>query len=201
MRRRLEKYPGRLPGPRQPRAPCWRRAAGRRRRWSSTARPCAPRPDSAPVLNNLGAAAAVAGQEDEALAAYRAGGARAAGLRERPLQPRQRAGRAGRVRGGAARTSARSCACGPDDAAARNNLGAALLATGRAAEAIAELRRAVAADPGSLNAQFNLGRALAARGDLAGAAAQFEQALRIDPGDALAAAEPPGDARAAARAH
>ena len=71
----------------------------------------------------------------------------------------------------------------PDDATARNNLGGALLATGRVEESIRELRRAAELDPRSLNAHYNLGRALSARGRVGEAAAAFEQALRIAPED------------------
>jgi tetratricopeptide (TPR) repeat protein len=70
-----------------------------------------------------------------------------------------------------------------DPTETRNNLGGALLETGRVAEAVEQLRRAVETDPGSLNAQYNLGRALALRGRLDEAAAHLEQALRIQADD------------------
>ena len=51
----------------------------------------------------------------------------------------------------------------PDLASARNNLGVALLARGRATEALAHLQAAVNLDPGNATAYVNLGNAYLAR--------------------------------------
>ena len=62
-----------------------------------------------------------------------------------------------------------------------NNLGLMLLSGGRAAEAVAPLRRAVALDPLLVEALVNLGGAQLQQGDLAGADQTLRRALRFQP--------------------
>jgi protein O-GlcNAc transferase len=61
-----------------------------------------------------------------------------------------------------------------------SNLGVALLASGRANEALACLRQAVALNPNQPAAHINLGNALARQGQLDGAIACFREALRAE---------------------
>lgn len=74
-------------------------------------------------------------------------------------------------------------------ARAHYNLGNALAAQDRLAEAIVELRRAVALQPSLLPARANLGRALLLSGDRAGGVAELRAALAIDPTNARVRAQ------------
>lgn len=74
----------------------------------------------------------------------------------------------------------------PDWHDLRDNVAVALLASGRAAEAIPELERIVAADPTHQRAQFHLGIALKAVGRRPEAARALERAVALRPGDAEA---------------
>jgi Tfp pilus assembly protein PilF len=74
----------------------------------------------------------------------------------------------------------------PADPISLNNLGEALLASGQAAAAVSELRRALELDPDSPEALNNLGRALARSGDRQAAEASYRTALRVNPTFALA---------------
>jgi protein O-mannosyl-transferase len=64
---------------------------------------------------------------------------------------------------------------------ARTNLGALLVETGRAGEAIPLLERAIQERPGTVETYGNLGNALAAVGRNAEAISEYERALRINP--------------------
>lgn len=66
---------------------------------------------------------------------------------------------------------------------AHNNLGVALAAQGKAAEAIPHYREALRLRPVYAEAHSNLGNALAATGDLDGAVQHHREALRIWPGN------------------
>ncbi|HYM10614.1 MAG TPA: tetratricopeptide repeat protein [Bryobacterales bacterium] len=74
----------------------------------------------------------------------------------------------------------------PDSAIAHNNLGEALAAAGRWAEATPHFARAAAIKPNYAQAHYDLGRALQKQGNLEAAAAQFERALQIEPAFAAA---------------
>lgn len=76
----------------------------------------------------------------------------------------------------------------PDNPFAQNNLGIALAQAGRAAEAVAPLRRAVALRPDYPEAENNLGLALADSGHPAEAVAHYERALALKGGFAEAEA-------------
>src|SRR6185503_9791932 len=69
----------------------------------------------------------------------------------------------------------------PGDFVAHANLGAALEARGRAADAIAEYRQALRARPDSAAAHNNLGAALQTAGDLDAAIAEYGRAVRAQP--------------------
>jgi tetratricopeptide (TPR) repeat protein len=68
----------------------------------------------------------------------------------------------------------------PHDADARNSLGVAYDAVGRADEALAELRRAVELDPSLAIARFNLGTLLLSRGDRLSGIAELRRAAALD---------------------
>jgi tetratricopeptide (TPR) repeat protein len=76
----------------------------------------------------------------------------------------------------------------PDDAAANNAMGAALLASGQPGKAVAYLSQALKTRSDYFPARYNLGNALAAQDDFAGAAEQFRLALQLQPDDADAEA-------------
>jgi Flp pilus assembly protein TadD len=68
----------------------------------------------------------------------------------------------------------------PDDLAARNNLGSALLQTGRTAEAVREFEQVVRSQPNASKAHLNLGLALLQTGTQADACREFQETLRLD---------------------
>ncbi len=68
-----------------------------------------------------------------------------------------------------------------------SNLGIALQATGRLAEAMDAFRRAIALDPRAPDGHINLGLALRIQGRLEESVASLRTALAIDPQDAIAA--------------
>ncbi len=72
----------------------------------------------------------------------------------------------------------------PDNAAAYNNLGIALMKQGRSDEAIACYRRALAIDPGGAETHNALGDAFKDRERLEEATASYRRALEIDPDSA-----------------
>lgn len=74
----------------------------------------------------------------------------------------------------------------PGSPEARNMAGVALLALGRAPEAVDEFRRALAARPAYASAHINLGSALAEQGDLATAIEHYSRAVHAEPGSAPA---------------
>jgi tetratricopeptide (TPR) repeat protein/mono/diheme cytochrome c family protein len=74
----------------------------------------------------------------------------------------------------------------PDDFTGRYNLGAALQAQGRRAEAVRELREAVRLEPARATARNTLGAALQADGKVQEAAAEYREAVRLDPAYASA---------------
>ena len=69
----------------------------------------------------------------------------------------------------------------PDFSEAHNNLGNALLNTGRSAEAIEQYREAVLSHPDYVEAYNGLGAALLAAGRPQEAVEQYQQALRLKP--------------------
>ena len=69
----------------------------------------------------------------------------------------------------------------PHFAAAHNNLGLALVRTGKVDEGIEHYRKALEIQPGNAEAHNNLGAALARRGNLDEAIAHFQAALEINP--------------------
>ncbi|HVW21094.1 MAG TPA: tetratricopeptide repeat protein [Opitutaceae bacterium] len=69
----------------------------------------------------------------------------------------------------------------PGDSIAQNNLGRALFAAGRKAEAEARYRRALQLDPDNPEARYNLANLMAADGRLDGAIDQYRQVLRLRP--------------------
>ena len=69
----------------------------------------------------------------------------------------------------------------PDYAEAHNNLGSALLLTGRTAEAIDEYEQALRIDPDYAEAHNNLGNALVQTGRAPEAIDHYKEALRITP--------------------
>lgn len=69
----------------------------------------------------------------------------------------------------------------PGDFVAHANLGAALEARGRAAEAVAEYRQALRARPESAAVHNNLGAALQTAGDVDAAIAEYRQAVQAQP--------------------
>lgn len=72
----------------------------------------------------------------------------------------------------------------PENARALNNLGGALLAAGRTAEAIPHLETAARLQPGYAEPRQNLGIALLRSGDAATAITRFEEALQLRPDSA-----------------
>jgi tetratricopeptide (TPR) repeat protein len=68
----------------------------------------------------------------------------------------------------------------PENAAAWNNLGALLLRSGNAQQAVVEFRHAVSLDPDSASSHCNLGAALMKTGALDEAASEAKKALAID---------------------
>jgi len=72
----------------------------------------------------------------------------------------------------------------PDSAAARFNVGAALLAAGNRSGARPYFEQALQADPAHAMAHNDLGALLQADGDLSGAMAHYRQALQLAPNDA-----------------
>jgi tetratricopeptide (TPR) repeat protein len=79
---------------------------------------------------------------------------------------------------------ARAIRLEPGYAEAHDNLGFALAAEGRAAEALPHLAEAVRLKPDFGMARLHYGMALGAVGRLAEAASEFREALRINPNDA-----------------
>jgi len=75
----------------------------------------------------------------------------------------------------------------PGNYLAHGNLGIALDALGRHAEAMAHFERAVALQPDFAKSRLNLGNALARTGRLDAAEAEYREAVRLDPDSALAA--------------
>jgi serine/threonine-protein kinase len=71
----------------------------------------------------------------------------------------------------------------PDNAAARNSLGLALVARGDIAGAVIEFRRTIALEPTYAKAYYHLGNVLKSAGDLPGAIAAYRRAAALDPGD------------------
>jgi tetratricopeptide (TPR) repeat protein len=69
----------------------------------------------------------------------------------------------------------------PGNPYAINNYGSALSQAGRAADAEAQLRRALALKPGYADARMNLGNALMQEGRVAEAIPEYREALRLDP--------------------
>ncbi len=69
----------------------------------------------------------------------------------------------------------------PDDPRAHNNLGAALVETGKPEEALAEYHKSLALNDQSSQAHNNLGSVLAQEGKLDEALAQFERAVQLNP--------------------
>ena len=67
------------------------------------------------------------------------------------------------------------------------NLGAALMDSGRAEEAMPHLRAALALIPHYPEARANLGNALLAKGHVHEGMAHYRRALKVDPGHANAA--------------
>jgi Tfp pilus assembly protein PilF/mono/diheme cytochrome c family protein len=76
----------------------------------------------------------------------------------------------------------------PDDAAANNALGAALVGAAHPEQGAGYLRAALTARPDYFDAHYNLGFALAQQNDFEGASQQFRQALQLQPQDANAEA-------------
>lgn len=74
----------------------------------------------------------------------------------------------------------------PDDFAARNNLGIALLQLGQIEDAVASFRLALELDPDSAVVHFNLGNALKDLAQLNDAAKSYRRALEISPNLAAA---------------
>jgi tetratricopeptide (TPR) repeat protein len=72
----------------------------------------------------------------------------------------------------------------PQDAAANNALGAALVAAGHPEQGVEYLQTALKARPDYFDAHYNLGFALAGQNDFQGAAEQFRLALQLQPQDA-----------------
>jgi tetratricopeptide (TPR) repeat protein len=70
----------------------------------------------------------------------------------------------------------------PDSSMAHNNLGFVLLATGRAAEAIAQFQLALQSEPDNAEAHNNLGTILLRADKVDEAMQQFQMALQIKPG-------------------
>lgn len=75
----------------------------------------------------------------------------------------------------------------PENYLAHGNLGVALDALGRRAEAMAHFERAVAIAPTFAKGRINLGHALARAGRADAAEAEYREALHLDPGSAVAA--------------
>jgi tetratricopeptide (TPR) repeat protein len=69
---------------------------------------------------------------------------------------------------------------------ARNNLGNALTAQGRFAQAVEQFQKALRIDPNDADANYNLGNALAQQGSFEEAAEQLQHALQLAPGNAMA---------------
>ncbi|MFA6134895.1 MAG: tetratricopeptide repeat protein [Phycisphaerae bacterium] len=69
----------------------------------------------------------------------------------------------------------------PHNARARNNLGMALAAQGRASEAVEQYEQALQREPNSAETRNNLGNALSSLGRLAEAVTQYEQAMKLAP--------------------
>jgi tetratricopeptide (TPR) repeat protein len=71
----------------------------------------------------------------------------------------------------------------PDSAAARYNLGAAMLALGRNTEAEGLLTSALQIEPGRADAHFDMGQLFQAKGDYVSAVSHYRQALQRRPED------------------
>jgi tetratricopeptide (TPR) repeat protein len=91
------------------------------------------------------------------------------------------AGRAADFRSGVS-LFASSLANRPGSTRLHDNLGVALQAEGRLADAEREFRRALAIDPDNADAHNNLATVHQARGELRAAAAEYTEALRLRPG-------------------
>jgi Flp pilus assembly protein TadD len=74
--------------------------------------------------------------------------------------------------------------CDPENAVAFDNLGALAFKEGRAADALADFRKAVQFRPDYAQAHCNLGNALLKTGRVDDAIAAFQQAVELEPGDA-----------------
>jgi hypothetical protein len=72
----------------------------------------------------------------------------------------------------------------PEDAAANNALGAALVAAGKSEQAVSYLRAALRVRSSYFDAHYNLGFALAAQDNFDGSVEQFQMALQLHPQDA-----------------
>jgi len=73
-----------------------------------------------------------------------------------------------------------------DEAARRNQRGAALQQQGKLDEALAEFRQAAQADPGNVTALVNLAHAYGLKGQLDEGIAEYRKALAREPGNAMA---------------
>ena len=102
-------------------------------------------------------------------------------LRGGPQQPWQRPVRPRTARRGHRRVPARPWKSSPTYAEAHNNLGNALLGSGRLDEAIAEYQKALEIEPDYAEAHNNLGNALVRRGRIDEAIAEYQKALKIKP--------------------
>jgi tetratricopeptide (TPR) repeat protein len=142
-------------------------------------RAVALRPDYAPAYTNMGAALRSKGRVADAVAAHE----KAIAIQpdnpdahfnlanalldlNRPQEAAEHFRRAGRQSPGAN---------------VENNLGIALAAEGKLAEAVAAFRRAVAAEPGSARAHRNLGDALISTGQGAEGVGHLRRAAALDP--------------------
>jgi Flp pilus assembly protein TadD len=74
----------------------------------------------------------------------------------------------------------------PADPESSNNLGFALLSSGRGADAVSHLSRAVALNPDNFSARINLGKALQSIGNSRAALSEFERVMHEDPDDPAA---------------
>lgn len=139
-------------------------------------------PASADVHNNLGIALAAEGRTAEAIAQFRDA------VRADPKSAKAHRNLADALlaAGGDADEGLQhmrdAATLAPDDGGIHYDLGSALLEQGRAAEAAAELEKAVARLPQSAEARNNLGIALGMSGRLDEAVVQFREALRLRPG-------------------
>jgi tetratricopeptide (TPR) repeat protein len=71
--------------------------------------------------------------------------------------------------------------CTSENLVAHNNLGNALMESGRLDEAIAQYRKALQIDPRHAEMHYNLGNVLLARGELDAALAEYQEAVKLRP--------------------